>query len=93
MDLHEWGAAPALNELSDTKQAPNQCVVLGANQVVGYFDVDDLKIPHATRVEQRGVPQTILKYFLLKTEQLGMAQPNDDLLAGSIGWSRRISAK
>jgi hypothetical protein len=35
MDLHEWGAAPALNELSDTKQAPNHCVVLGAKQIVG----------------------------------------------------------
>jgi hypothetical protein len=60
MDLHEWGAAPALNELSDTKQAPNQCVVLGANQVVGYFDVDDLKIPHATRGgTTRGAPNDL----------------------------------
>jgi hypothetical protein len=52
IDLHEWGAAPALNELGDTTQAPNQCVVLGANQVVSYFDVDDLKIPQLRVVEQ-----------------------------------------
>ena len=55
MDLHEWGAAPALNELSGTKQAPNQCVVLGANQVVGYLATSTISRFLMLRVvEQRG---------------------------------------
>ncbi|SLK00920.1 CHAT domain-containing protein [Arthrobacter sp. P2b] len=48
MGLHEGGAVPAIDALSSADKAPDYCVLLVANQVVGYFDVDE-HVPSRTR--------------------------------------------
>jgi hypothetical protein len=54
MDLHEWEATPALNELTNAEKAPDQCVVLAADQVVGYFDVDNFEAYGTSGATTRG---------------------------------------
>jgi CHAT domain/Ternary complex associated domain 7 len=86
MDLHEWGAVPTLNTFSDAEHAPDQCVVLAADQVVGYFDVDDFVTSSRRRGDTtRGTTRDLgIPSYTPGETTRGTAAPTEDLAERSI---------